>query len=196
MTAIDGPKLRNIRKQKGISAEEIASKAKINASGISRVENNKQIVSDRILNAYCTLLGFDIEELRQLCTPKPALFPLFNDVIQSVSGDLWARIAVRMRSRPAPTGDSSGRKPPPPILAADQTIPLARLMCSFIDGGVRSGRELTLVSQSPIVTQFHPELHEQFIASLVSVLKLVESLESFVIQERRPDSRRDPDVDA
>jgi len=30
----------------------------------------------------------------------------------------------------------------------------------------------------------------------VSVLKLVESLESFVIQERRPDSRRDPDVDA
>ena len=32
--------------------------------------------------------------------------------------------------------------------------------------------------------------------SLVSVLKLVESLESFVIQERRPDSRKDPDVDA
>jgi hypothetical protein len=31
---------------------------------------------------------------------------------------------------------------------------------------------------------------------LVSVLKLVESLESFVIQERRPDSRKDPDVDA
>ena len=31
---------------------------------------------------------------------------------------------------------------------------------------------------------------------LVSVLKLVESLESLVIQERRPDSRKDPDVDA
>lgn len=58
-----GSKIREIRKRKGLSQEELAELAKINLRTIQRIETNANEPSGKTLNLLCEALEINIEEL-------------------------------------------------------------------------------------------------------------------------------------
>jgi len=58
-----GSKIREIRKRKGLSQEELAELAKINLRTIQRIESNANEPSGKTLNLICEALEINIEEL-------------------------------------------------------------------------------------------------------------------------------------
>jgi len=58
-----GSKIREIRKRKGLSQEELAELAKINLRTIQRIESNANEPSGKTLNLLCEALEINLEEL-------------------------------------------------------------------------------------------------------------------------------------
>ena len=58
-----GKKIREIRKKKGLSQEELAESAKVNLRTIQRIENNESEPRGRTLNLICEVLAINAEEL-------------------------------------------------------------------------------------------------------------------------------------
>jgi transcriptional regulator with XRE-family HTH domain len=58
-----GKKIREIRKNKGLSQEELATSAKINLRTIQRIENNASEPRGKILNLICEVLNIQIEDI-------------------------------------------------------------------------------------------------------------------------------------
>lgn len=58
-----GEKIRNIRKGKGLSQEELAEMAGVNLRTIQRVENGETEPRGKTLSLICDVLGVDIENL-------------------------------------------------------------------------------------------------------------------------------------
>jgi len=58
-----GSKIREIRKRKGLSQEELAEAAKINLRTIQRIETNANEPSGKTLNLLCDALSISIDEI-------------------------------------------------------------------------------------------------------------------------------------
>ncbi|RAV30644.1 helix-turn-helix domain-containing protein [Sinomicrobium soli] len=58
-----GQKLKELRKKKGLSQEELADAAKINLRTIQRIENNENIPRGKTLGLICEALEINIEDI-------------------------------------------------------------------------------------------------------------------------------------
>ncbi|WP_066217793.1 helix-turn-helix domain-containing protein [Formosa haliotis] len=58
-----GKKIRDIRKKKGLSQEELAESAKINLRTIQRIENNESEPRGKTLNLICKVLDLNAEDI-------------------------------------------------------------------------------------------------------------------------------------
>jgi len=58
-----GSKIREIRKCKGLSQEELAESAKVNLRTIQRIENNANEPSGKTLNLLCDALNISIDDI-------------------------------------------------------------------------------------------------------------------------------------
>lgn len=58
-----GKKIREIRKQKGLSQEELAESAKVNLRTIQRIENNESEPRGKTLNLICEVLAINAEDI-------------------------------------------------------------------------------------------------------------------------------------
>ena len=58
-----GNKIREIRKRKGVSQEELAEAAKVNLRTIQRIENNANEPSGKTLNLLCDALSISIDDI-------------------------------------------------------------------------------------------------------------------------------------
>ena len=62
MTEI-GKKIREVRKRKGLSQEELAESAKVNLRTIQRIENNENEPRGKTLNLICKVLDLNAEDI-------------------------------------------------------------------------------------------------------------------------------------
>lgn len=62
MTEI-GKKIKEIRKKKGLSQEELAESAKVNLRTIQRIENNESEPRGKTLNLICNVLNINAEDI-------------------------------------------------------------------------------------------------------------------------------------
>lgn len=60
-----GNKIKEIRKSKGFSQEELADLSKVNLRTIQRIENNENEARGKTLNLICNALEIDIQELQK-----------------------------------------------------------------------------------------------------------------------------------
>jgi len=58
-----GKKIKDIRKKKGLSQEELAESAKVNLRTIQRIENNESDTRGKTLNLICEVLNPNIEDI-------------------------------------------------------------------------------------------------------------------------------------
>ncbi len=58
-----GQKIKEIRKKKGLSQEELAESAKVNLRTIQRIENNENEPRGKTLNLICEVLDINIEDI-------------------------------------------------------------------------------------------------------------------------------------
>ena len=58
-----GIKIREIRKKKGLSQEELAISAKVNLRTIQRIENNESEPRGNTLNLICEVLDINVEDI-------------------------------------------------------------------------------------------------------------------------------------
>ncbi len=58
-----GKKIREIRKKKGLSQEELAESAKVNLRTIQRIENNESEPRGKTLNLICKVLDINTEDI-------------------------------------------------------------------------------------------------------------------------------------
>ncbi len=58
-----GQKIKELRKKKGLSQEELAESAKVNLRTIQRIENNESEPRGKTLNLICESLGVNVEDL-------------------------------------------------------------------------------------------------------------------------------------
>ncbi len=58
-----GQKIKSIRKQKGLSQEELADLAKVNLRTIQRIENNESEPRGKTLQLICDVLNVNIEDI-------------------------------------------------------------------------------------------------------------------------------------
>ena len=58
-----GKKIREIRKKKGLSQEELAEYAKVNIRTIQRIENNESEPRGKTLNLVCEVLNINAEDI-------------------------------------------------------------------------------------------------------------------------------------
>ena len=58
-----GKKIKEIRKRKGLSQEELAEASKVNLRTIQRIENNESEPRGKTLNLICNVLDINTEEL-------------------------------------------------------------------------------------------------------------------------------------
>ncbi|QCX38163.1 helix-turn-helix domain-containing protein [Aureibaculum algae] len=59
-----GKKIRDVRKKKGLSQEELAESAKVNLRTIQRIENNENEPRGKTLNLICEVLDLNAEDIR------------------------------------------------------------------------------------------------------------------------------------
>ena len=72
-----GKKIKEIRKRKGWSQEELAESAKINLRTIQRIETNVNDPSGKTLNLLCEALEINIEELVEYGKTEDKTFLMF-----------------------------------------------------------------------------------------------------------------------
>jgi transcriptional regulator with XRE-family HTH domain len=70
MGAIDGPKLKALRLQKGVTSEELAEKSGVARQTIVEIENGHRQAREKTLLALCKALG--IEDPAVLLPAAPA----------------------------------------------------------------------------------------------------------------------------
>ena len=58
-----GKKIREVRKKKGLSQEELAESAKVNLRTIQRIENNESEPRGKTLNLICEVLDINAEDI-------------------------------------------------------------------------------------------------------------------------------------
>jgi len=58
-----GKKIREVRKKKGLSQEELAESAKVNLRTIQRIENNESEPRGKTLNLICKVLDINVEDI-------------------------------------------------------------------------------------------------------------------------------------
>jgi len=58
-----GKKIREVRKKKGLSQEELAESAKVNLRTIQRIENNESEPRGKTLNLICEVLNINAEDI-------------------------------------------------------------------------------------------------------------------------------------
>ena len=58
-----GKRIRDIRKKKGLSQEELAESAKVNLRTIQRIENNESEPRGKTLNLICEVLDINAEDI-------------------------------------------------------------------------------------------------------------------------------------
>lgn len=58
-----GKKIKDIRKKKGLSQEELAESAKVNLRTIQRIENNESEPRGKTLNLICNALQIQVEDI-------------------------------------------------------------------------------------------------------------------------------------
>lgn len=58
-----GEKIREVRKKKGLSQEELAESSKVNLRTIQRIENNESEPRGKTLNLICEVLDINIEDI-------------------------------------------------------------------------------------------------------------------------------------
>ncbi|MGQ7947188.1 DUF4870 domain-containing protein [Flavobacterium sp. WC2509] len=58
-----GKKIREVRKKKGLSQEELAESAKVNLRTIQRIENDESEPRGKTLNLICEVLGINAEDI-------------------------------------------------------------------------------------------------------------------------------------
>ncbi len=58
-----GEKIREVRKKKGLSQEELAASAKVNLRTIQRIENNENEPRGKTLNLICNILDVNTEDI-------------------------------------------------------------------------------------------------------------------------------------
>ena len=58
-----GNKIKEIRKKKGLSQEELAELAKVNSRTIQRIENNESEPRGKTLSLICDILDINVEDL-------------------------------------------------------------------------------------------------------------------------------------
>ncbi|WP_347923618.1 helix-turn-helix domain-containing protein [Pontimicrobium sp. SW4] len=58
-----GDKIRNVRKKKGLSQEELAESAKVNLRTIQRIENNESEPRGKTLHLICDVLDLNAEDI-------------------------------------------------------------------------------------------------------------------------------------
>lgn len=58
-----GKKIKEVRKKKGLSQEELAESAKVNLRTIQRIENNESEPRGKTLNLICEVLDINIEDI-------------------------------------------------------------------------------------------------------------------------------------
>ena len=58
-----GKKIKDVRKRKGLSQEELAESAKVNLRTIQRIENNESEPRGKTLNLICDVLGINAEDI-------------------------------------------------------------------------------------------------------------------------------------
>lgn len=68
-----GHNLTNLRKEKGIKQEVMASKLNMSQQTISRYEN-MQVIEDKILQQYAEALGVPVETIKNMKEELPAIF--------------------------------------------------------------------------------------------------------------------------
>jgi predicted ATPase/Tfp pilus assembly protein PilF/DNA-binding XRE family transcriptional regulator len=66
-----GPKIRELRKAAGLSQDTLASRAGIDPTYLSKLENNRQGASERVLTALATTLGVEAAQLLLLAGKVP-----------------------------------------------------------------------------------------------------------------------------
>jgi transcriptional regulator with XRE-family HTH domain len=65
-----GSKIREARKLKGLSQEQLAENAKVNLRTIQRIENNESVPRGKTLTLICSALGLRPEDILSF-TPQP-----------------------------------------------------------------------------------------------------------------------------
>lgn len=58
-----GKKIKEVRKKKGLSQEELSESAKVNLRTIQRIENNESEPRGKTLNLICEVLDINVEEI-------------------------------------------------------------------------------------------------------------------------------------
>jgi transcriptional regulator with XRE-family HTH domain len=58
-----GAKIKEVRKKKGLSQEELAQSSKVNLRTIQRIENNESEPRGKTLNLICEVLGINAEDI-------------------------------------------------------------------------------------------------------------------------------------
>ncbi len=58
-----GKKIKEVRKKKGLSQEELAEFAKVNLRTIQRIENNENEPRGKTLNLICNVLDINVEDI-------------------------------------------------------------------------------------------------------------------------------------
>lgn len=68
-----GERIRTLRKQKGWTQRDLAGKAGIDFTYLSKIENDKEPASEKTILALANALGADSEELVMLARKVPAI---------------------------------------------------------------------------------------------------------------------------
>ena len=58
-----GEKIKEVRKKKGLSQEELAESSKVNLRTIQRIENNESEPRGKTLNLICEVLDINVEDI-------------------------------------------------------------------------------------------------------------------------------------
>ena len=58
-----GKKIKELRKKKGLSQEELAESSQVNLRTIQRIENNESEPRGKTLNLICEVLGINVEDI-------------------------------------------------------------------------------------------------------------------------------------
>ena len=72
-----GAKIKEIRKRKGLSQEELADYAKVNLRTIQRIENNENEPRGKTLNLICEVLETNVEDLLDYGKTEDNIYLIF-----------------------------------------------------------------------------------------------------------------------
>lgn len=94
-----GKQIAHLRKQKGLTQEELAEKLKLTAQAISKWENGHTVPETTLLPALAELFDCSIDSILMPFSARDAAFRDFANAIGGKSGDLALSLYQKMKNK-------------------------------------------------------------------------------------------------